>query len=197
MSPPRTLGEILQAIDPDPGEMRAVSVADVLGEIGERSFAPMVLVVSVLLVSPLSAIPGAPSIGGILVTLIASQWLAGRRHLWLPGVILRRAVSARRLSRAIGWLKPWAAWFDRNSKDRLTFLTLPPLTFVAKAMIVVIAATWPLLEILPMVTSVGALAVSLLAFGLMVRDGLWLAAGYATVGGSAALVFWLAAEVRS
>lgn len=197
MNPPRSLGDILEAIDPDPGDPGEVSVADVLSEIGDRSFAPMVLVVSILLVSPLSAIPGAPTIGGILVTLIASQWLAGRRYLWLPGVILRRAVPARRLARAIGWLKPWAAWFDRNSKGRLKVLTLPPLTLLAKAMIVAIAATWPLLEILPMVTSVGALAVSLLALGLMVRDGLWLAAGYATVGGSVALVFWLAAEVQS
>lgn len=197
MTAPRSLGDILDAIEPEPGDPGEVSVADVLHEIGERSFAPMVLVVSVLLVSPLSAIPGAPTTGGILITLIASQWLAGRRYLWLPGVILRRAVPARRLARAIGWLRPGAAWFDRNSKGRLKVLTLPPLPLLAKLLILAIALTWPLLEILPMVTSVGALAVSLLALGLMVRDGLWLAAGYATVGGSLALVFWLAVKVQS
>lgn len=197
MNPPRGLSDILDAIEPEPGDVNDVSVADVLREIGDESFAPMVLVVSVLLVSPLSAVPGTPTIGGLMVILIAGQWLAGRRHLWLPAVIRRRSVSAKRLVWAIRWLKPWAAWLDHNSKGRLKILTLPPLTLVAKLLILAVALTWPLLEILPMVTSVGALAVSLLAFGLMMRDGLWLAAGYATVGGSVALVHWLAVEVQS
>lgn len=196
MSAPRTLGEILDAIDPDPEDVKAVSVADVLNEVGDRSFAPMVLVVSVLLVSPLSAVPGTPTIGAMMIILIASQWLAGRRYLWLPDVILRRAVSAARLSRAISWLKPWAAWFDRNSRGRLKVLTLPPMTLLAKIMIVAVALTWPVLELLPMVTSIGALAVSLLAFGLMVRDGVWLAAGFATVGGAAAFIRWVAMQVQ-
>ena len=149
MSAPRTLGEILDAIEPDPEDVKAVSVADVLNEVGDRSFAPMVLVVSVLLVSPLSAVPGTPTIGAMMIILIASQWLAGRRYLWLPDVILRRAVSAARLSRAISWLKPWAAWFDRNSRGRLKVLTLPPMTLLAKIMIVAVALTWPVLELLP------------------------------------------------
>ena len=39
------------------------------------------------------------------------------------------------------------------------------------------------------------MAVSLLAFGLMVRDGLWLVAGYATLAAMALLVSWFAGQV--
>lgn len=195
MRSPRSLTDILNAITPDPESKAKVSVADVLQEIGERSFAALVLVVSVLLVSPISGIPGTPTIGAILIVLIAVQWLFGRRHLWLPGVILTRAVSARKMARAIDWLKPGAAWLDRNSHGRIKVLTAPPLTLIAKLLIVLVPLTWPLLELLPMVTSVGALAVSLLAFGLMVRDGVWLVAGYATVAAGVALVTWLVAQV--
>ena len=37
---------------------------------------------------------------------------------------------------------------------------------------------WPILEPLPMVTSIGATAVSLLAIGLVTRDGLFIVLGY-------------------
>ena len=69
------------------------------------------------------------------------------------------------------------------------------MALVTKLLILLIALTWPLLELLPMVTSVGAMAVSLLAFGLMVRDGLWLVAGYATLAAMALLVSWFAGQV--
>lgn len=195
MRPPRSLGEVLSAIDPEEDSAEMVSVADVLHEIGERSFAPLVLVVSVLLVTPLSGIPGTPTIGAVIVVLITAQWLTGRRHLWLPGVVLRRAVTSHRLTRAIAWLRPMAEWVDARSEKRFRLMTAPPMALLTKLMILAVALTWPLLELLPMVTSVGALAVALLAFGLMVRDGLWLAAGYATIAGMALLINWLAAQV--
>lgn len=196
MSPPRSLGDVLSAIAPEPGGADAsVSVAEMLQEIGERSFAPLVLVVSVLLVTPLSGIPGTPTFGALIVVLITAQWLTGRRHLWLPGFLLRRAVARDRLARAIAWLRPMADWVDARSETRLRLLTTPPMALLTKLVILGVALTWPLLELLPMVTSVGALAVALLAFGLMVRDGLWLAAGYGTIAAMAALVSWLAGQM--
>ncbi|WP_323763945.1 exopolysaccharide biosynthesis protein [Marinovum sp.] len=195
MRPPRSLGEVLSAIAPEADVGGEISVADMLQEIGERSFAPLVLVVSVLLVTPLSGIPGTPTIGAMIVVLITVQWLTGRRHLWLPGFVLRRAVAGDRLTRAIDWLRPMADWVDARSERRLRLMTAPPMALVTKLMILGVALTWPLLELLPMVTSVGALAVALLAFGLMVRDGVWLAAGYVTIASMALLVSWLAAQV--
>ncbi|MDD9741427.1 MULTISPECIES: exopolysaccharide biosynthesis protein [Marinovum] len=195
MTPPRSLGEVLSAIEPEADCADKVTVADLLQEIGERSFAPLVLVVSVLLVTPLSGIPGTPTIGALIVVLISAQWLTGRRHLWLPGFVLRRAVTGARLARAIAWLRPMAAWVDARSQSRLRPMTAPPMALVTKLLILLIALTWPLLELLPMVTSVGAMAVSLLAFGLMVRDGLWLVAGYATLAAMALLVSWFAGQV--
>lgn len=195
MTPPRSLGEVLSAIAPAAEATGKVSVADVLQEIGERSFAPLVLVVSVLLVTPLSGIPGTPTIGAVIVVLITVQWLTGRRHLWLPGFVLRRAVTGPRLARAIDWLRPMADWVDARAERRLRLMTAPPMALLAKLAILGVALTWPLLELLPMVTSVDALAVALLAFGLMVRDGVWLAAGYGTIAGMALLISWLAAQV--
>lgn len=192
MNEPRTLAELLTAICPDEDAVD-ISVSDILDEVGNRSFAPLVLVPALLLVSPLSAIPGVPTIGGLLVMLVALQWVFARNRLWLPGFVLRRTVAAPRVARAVEWLRKPADWVDRHSQRRLKFLTMPPLTLIPKLAILLVAASWPLLEILPMVTSVGAFAVSLLAFGMMTRDGVFVAAGYASIAGAAALINWLTA----
>lgn len=164
-----------------------LSVGDMLTEIGERSFATALLVPALILVSPISGIPGSPTIGAVVVVLIVAQWIAGRDHLWLPGFVMRRRVSSARMQRALAWFDGPAALLDRHTMPRLVFLTTGPLTIVPLLTVLVIAATWPLLELLPFVTSIGAFAVSLFAFGLMTRDGVYVVVGYGVVGTLAAL----------
>ncbi|MBV2360207.1 exopolysaccharide biosynthesis protein [Thalassococcus sp. CAU 1522] len=174
---PDSLGDLLRAMTPDDGQAR-VSVADILDEIGDRSFAPAILIPALILVSPVSGVPGTPTLGALIILSCALQGLVGRRHLWLPGVLRRRSLSAHRMCRAIAFLQRPAAWIDRHSQARLHLLTGIPLRQLAFAMIAATALTWPFLELLPFVTSFGAGAVSLIAFGLMTRDGAYVLAGY-------------------
>jgi len=163
----------------------SLSVGDVLSEIGDRSFATALLVPALILVSPVSGIPGTPTIGALIVILIVAQWIVGRDHLWLPGFIMRRRVGSDRMRRALAWFDRPAAFIDRNTYSRLTVLTSGPLSVVPLLTVLAIAATWPLLEFLPFVTTIGAFAVSLFAFGLMTKDGAYVLLGYAFVGGLA------------
>lgn len=71
----RTLDHLLDALD-DAGTCEDVSVQDILDEIGERSIMPVVLVVSILLVSPLSGIPGLPTLSAVILLLVIGQALA-------------------------------------------------------------------------------------------------------------------------
>jgi hypothetical protein len=165
-----------------------VSVRDVLERIGDGSFAPALLVVALILVSPLSAIPGMPTLGGVTILLIAVQWVLGRHHLWLPDILMRRSIAAKRMLQAVRFLRDPAVWIDRHTHHRLAVLTGQPFKLVALLVIIVTAATWPFLELLPMFTSVSAFAVSLFAIGLMTRDGAFVVAGYVFVAASAAVV---------
>jgi hypothetical protein len=164
-----------------------LSVQDMLAEIGDRSFATALLVPAVVLVSPVSGIPGTPTIGAVIVILIVAQWLAGRDHLWLPDFVMRRRLRSDRLRRALAWFDGPAAFLDRHTVPRLGALTTGPLALLPLVTVLAIAATWPFLELLPFVTTVGAFAVSLFAFGLMTRDGVYVVLGYAFVGALAAL----------
>lgn len=159
-----------------------ISVRDIMHEIGDRSFATALLVPALILVSPISGIPGTPTIGALIVILIVAQWIAGRDHLWLPEFLMGRKVNSARMRRAIAWFDRPAAFIDRHSYSRLTVLTSGPLSVLPLLTILAIAATWPLLELLPFVTTIGAFAVSLFAVGLMIRDGIYVLAGYGFVG---------------
>jgi hypothetical protein len=181
----RTLNDLLDQVE-SATEDPPVTVKTVLSHLGERSFSPVILVVALLMVSPLSGIPGAPTVSAVLIVIVGCQALLGRDHLWLPDFILRRTIPHERLRRAVEWLRRPAKWFDRNSHSRWPVLTTPPMRLVAMLTCVAVAAVWPVLELLPFVTSFGAGAVSLVSFGLLTRDGLYLLLGYGVIGGLAA-----------
>lgn len=178
----RTLGQLLDQVEAATKEP-PVSVQTVLHQLGERSFAPIILVIGLLMVSPLSGIPGSPTISALLITLIGAQSLFGRNHLWLPDFLLRRHVPDKKLGKAVSWLRRPADWFDRHSEKRWRLLTMRPARWMSMASCVVVTWIWPFLEILPFVTSVGALAVSFLSFGLLTRDGLYVLLGYVVIAG--------------
>jgi len=187
---PESLSDILAKLR-EASEGETVSVRDILEHIGTRSFAPLLLVPALILVSPISGIPGTPTIGSIVILLIAGQAVFGRRSLWLPGFVMRRRIKSSRFRKALAAMEKPIAFIDRHSHKRLTLLTMRPFSFVAIGVCLAIAAILPFLELLPMVTSIWAFAISLLALGLMVRDGVIVIAGYAVVAANAALILRL------
>ncbi|MBV7396205.1 exopolysaccharide biosynthesis protein [Mameliella sediminis] len=178
---PQSLGELLDAMRPKPGAER-VSVGDVMSRVGDQSFAAVILVVAIVLVSPISGIPGTPTFGALITILVSVQALLGRRHLWLPGFLCRRSISAKKMTRGIDWLSKPAAWMDRHSSGRLKLLSSRPIRPFAFAAVTLIALSWPVLELLPFVTSFFAGAVAMMMFGVMTRDGIYLLAGYVQAG---------------
>lgn len=188
---PGTLGRLIDRIRPRDGEEQ-ILVRDLLSRMGERSFAPVILLPALILVSPLSGIPGAPTLGMLLIVTVTIQALFGRQHPWLPRLVMRRSLSARKLSRALDWLSRPVGFVDRHSRNRWRLLTVAPLDRLALLAILLTALPWPLLEPLPMVTTVGAMAVSLFAIGLLLRDGVYVVAGFVFLGmlAAAGVAIW-------
>ncbi|MCI5109090.1 MAG: exopolysaccharide biosynthesis protein [Marivita sp.] len=195
---PRSLTDVLDTLDPDNpatgAEMHhhdahaGLSIQDMLDRVGARSFGAALLVPSLILVSPLSIIPLMPTIGGLVILTISIQAFFGRSHLWLPRILASRRLSGPQLKKAVDYLRKPAGWLDRNSRQRFRFLSRPPMDRIALLAVMVVAATWPFLEILPMFTSVSAGGVALVAFALMVRDGYVLIGGYIVLGLSLSVV---------
>ena len=200
---PRSLIDVLNLIDPEKPDKPeghpdiedddGLTIQQMLNRVGPRSFGAILLVPALILVSPISIIPFMPTIGGLIILTIATQAFFGRRHMWIPHVLGRRKLNTEQLCKVVTYLRRPAAWLDRNSRDRLRFLTATPLDRVALLSVMTVAATWPFLEIVPMFTSISAGGVALVAFSLMVRDGFILLAGYSVIAGTLLFVLQLIA----
>ena len=168
---PRSLVDILDRAIAVAGDDR-VSVGELVDAFGDASFAPLLLLPAIAVVSPLSGVPTFSSICGIVIFLIAGQWLLGRSRIWLPGWILRRHVAGARMRNGLGRMRKVAAWLDRNTRARLTVLFHRPMKYVPVAVCALFGAVMPFLEFVPFSSSLLGLAVALLALSMLMRDGL-------------------------
>ncbi|MES2540099.1 MAG: exopolysaccharide biosynthesis protein [Pseudomonadota bacterium] len=140
------------------------------------------LLPALILVSPLSGIPGLSSLGGLTIALIALQILLGRQTIWLPDFVLRRQVSAERLQRALARLDRAAAFVDRRSVTRAEWIFAFPGRQLALTTCLLCGLAMPFLELVPFSATTLALVVSILASALLVRDGVLAALGLGSFG---------------
>ncbi|WP_187429131.1 hypothetical protein ROLI_005380 [Roseobacter fucihabitans] len=158
-------------------EDETVAVREIISEIGSRTVTPVILTVALLLMSPLSAIPGLPTTGAIIIVILCVQALLGRR-LSLPRRLMEAELATSKVAHATGWLRRPAKWVDRVSQPRLHLLTRGAMRILVLGLCAVIALWLPALELIPGVTTIGATAIGLFAFGLFARDGYFVIAGF-------------------
>lgn len=156
-----------------------VSVADIQDTVGHRSFAPLLAAFGLIVISPAGAIPGVPTVYGVIVILLAGQILIGRKSLWLPSFVTCRAIESEKLQSGTEKIRPIAARVDRILRPRWTFLTQGPALYAIAAACVLLAATLPPLELVPWGAAVPAFAITVFALALMASDGVVAAIGYA------------------
>ena len=190
---PHALEGVLDRIEDSAGP-ESTRVADLAATLGHASFAPLLLLPALIVVSPLSGIPGMSTICGLSIALIALQMLLGRRHIWLPAWLLRREVTSARLQTAIDWLRRPSHFIDRLTANRLTLFVMPPADRLLLLACALAGLSMPLLELVPFTSSILAAAVCLMALGLLVHDGLVALGGLLCVGGAVGLVAWMLAS---
>lgn len=169
--PPRNLGALLSRLERAGRRDEPVCMGDMLKVTGHRSFGALLLVPGLLVLSPLSGIPGFPTMCAVMVSLIALQLLVGRKHFWLPQWLLHRSAPRSKYQRAIRFLKKPARFVDRLLRRRLTFLTKGIAVRMNAVLCLLIAATMPPLELIPFGNSTAGAALSVLGVGLIARDG--------------------------
>jgi hypothetical protein len=169
-----------------PGE--AVSVNDIMEAIGQRSFGPLIVVPGLIVLSPLSGIPGVPTLGGLAVLLIAGQMLLGRDSVWLPEFIRRRHFGRDRMTKAGRFLMPVARFVDRFTRRRVAWLTEGHWSSLIAACCVAIALLMPPLEAVPFANVLTAAAISAFGLALLTNDGVVAAVAFALTAGSVGLL---------
>lgn len=160
----------------DKVEARALAGEDVsIGLIqevaGQRAAGPMLLLPTLVVISPLSIVPGIPTMVGINTILIAGQLALGRDRIWLPEWLRGRCLSAKHAKTLLRFLKPVSRAADGVVKRRFRFLTSAPLRRVGAAVCVLVGAIMPLLEFIPFTSTVAATIIAVFALAIAARDG--------------------------
>lgn len=172
--PATTLNALLDKLEdagPDDAGDRPVHLGELLDAVGRRSFGPILLLVGLIAFSPLSGIPGMPSMLGVTVILVAGQLVVGKKRFWVPGWVARRSISRGKLDRALKFLRRPARWVDNVLRERLAFLTRGIATYGIALLSLLIAATMPPLEIVPFAASTAGLALMAFGLALTAHDG--------------------------
>lgn len=177
-----TLSTMLHALAHDDRRER-IAVGDLLAALGDRALAALLFVFAVPNVLPVP--PGASTILGAPLVFLAAQLAFGRRP-WLPAVIAGRTMPRADFAALVRRIGPWLARAERLLRPRASALALPPMEYlvglVCLLLAVVLVLPVPLGNMLP------ALAISLLALGILERDGLWILAGLVAALASAVVV---------
>ena len=175
---PRSVTEILARIGQTAGDGET-TVGELVASLGSASFAAILILPALAVVSPLSGIPLFSSFCGAMIALVAVQMLSGRDHLWLPKVITGRHLQGERVRHAVASLRRPAAWLDRVTAPRLSVLVHGPFRIVSQLLSMLCGLAMPFLELLPFTSSILGLAVVLLAMSMVLRDGVFALAGFA------------------
>lgn len=167
------LSEVLTRIAGDTMRDR-IAVGDLLKAMQERAFGPLMLVFALPNVLPTP--PGTSSVLGAPLVFLAAQLALGRRP-WLPPIIARRSIARKDFAAFVAKATPWLAKAERLLRPRLGGLAHPPAEYVVGLMCFVLAVV--LVLPIPLGNMLPALAICILALGILERDGVWILVGMA------------------
>ncbi|QXT39119.1 exopolysaccharide biosynthesis protein [Gymnodinialimonas ceratoperidinii] len=141
---------------------------------GASGLLPIMTLLGLLLVSPLSGIPLFSTSMGLMIALCAAQTAMGRDKLWLPDFLRRRKVKPGRVVSAMDRVHSVAEWLEARATSRLTWLSEPPSRLVFLCVAALYGVLMPLMEFIPFTSSFLGAAVLLTGLGLLLRDGILL-----------------------
>jgi len=181
-SPPRALSRVLIELAEGAGER--ISLDEIATELADRSFAALLILFAAPNLVPLP--PGASTVFGVPLVLIAAQLLLGMPRVWLPRMLRERSIDRRKFGKVAHRLEPVLARFERLVRPR--WWPMPRVVaerlvgLLALLMAIAIALPIPFGNWLP------AVAIVVMSLGLTERDGLWLGAGGILTIGSLVVV---------
>lgn len=176
------LSALLQAMAADTSRER-ISVSDLLEALGDRALAAMLIVFALPNVPPMP--PGTSALLGAPLVFLAAQMALDLKP-WLPTVVASRSMSRSDFATLVRRISPWMVRAERLMRPRATLLASGPMESVVGALCLLLSIM--ILLPIPLGNMLPALAICLLALGILERDGLWVLAGIAASVAATVLV---------
>src|SRR5262249_12444740 len=153
--------------------------------LGSRSIGAMMLFLALPMALPIPA-PGLSALFGVPLILISAQLVVGMRRTWLPRWLSDRSIARDQFHALVHRMLPTLHLLERIVRPRVTWLTgdWAMIPIGAICLVLAIIVTLPV----PFGNAVPGIAISLLAIGLLARDGLAVGSGFAIALAAGVLV---------
>lgn len=168
------LSTTLMRIATKPGRDR-IYIRDLLAELNHRALAAMLFIFAVP-----NTIPVPPGVSGVLgapLIFLAAQLMLGLPP-WLPKLISNRSFARTDFEKVLLKVGPWLQKAERLMRPRAQFLARRPAEYLIGLVVLVLSII--LFLPIPLGNMLPAIAICILALGLIERDGLWIAIGTVT-----------------
>ena len=176
------LSGVLRILANDASRER-ISIRDLVEALGDRALAALMFVFALPNVIPTP--PGTSSVLGAPLIFLTAQLALGRSP-WLPDFICDRSISFHDFRALVRRIAPWLERAERLLRPRAIRLAVPPMEYVVGlicfVLSVILALPIPFGNIPP------ALAICLMALGILEQDGWWIVAGLITAAIGVAIV---------
>lgn len=188
----RRTSDALEALIVDAGGDGKITIQEIMRMLGDRAFGLAILVFSLPNSLPIPSPPGFSAITGIPIILIALQMVVGRSTPWLPPRIRRYGFSRDTFARFLAASLPYIRKVERLLHPRLAFMHSYAGERVVGAVFLVLAAVLSLP--IPFGNFLPGVSMSIIALGLLERDGALMLAGMA-LGALAVLLIFTVVDV--
>lgn len=169
---PRTLDDVILCVcDAAAASEDKVSLEDIRDAIGGRAYGPLLFMAGLITMTPISAVPGAPTLLAFTVVLIAGQMLVGCETVWLPRWLLRLKVKGASLEKGARSARRPAQFLDRLLRPRIPGMTEGLGRKGVALVCILVGILTPPLELIPFSTAIPAATITVFGLGLTARDG--------------------------
>lgn len=168
----RTFLQSLEAMADEAPE-EGFSLRAILDRLDERAFGAGLFILALPCAIPF--LWGIPQIVALPMLFLTLQMLAGRSEPWLPEKMGDRMIDKDGLSRTTRFGRKWFGWLETISHPRLLFLSNRFVEPVIALFLTAFSAS--VLLPIPGTNTVPGIAVAIVAFGLMARDGILILLG--------------------
>ncbi|MBX3737520.1 MAG: exopolysaccharide biosynthesis protein [Candidatus Didemnitutus sp.] len=177
----------------------AVTLGEVMGKLGARASALLIVVCSLPFCSPVT-IPGLSTPFGLVILILALRFAAGLPP-WLPARLRDVKLPPKFFARVLEAGSRIVGWIERQLRPRWDWLSDAPWKIRLHTLVVAAAAVLlllPLPPVPPLTNTLPALVIVVLTMSLLERDGFGIAAGYTLfVGTVGYFAFWATVIVEA
>lgn len=161
-----------------------VTIADILEGLHERGFGFVLLIFALPMAMPLPVPPGVNVLLASPLVLLTAQQALGRHTIWVPEWFKAKSVSRETIDGFLNKAIPLLRKVEILVKPRLEFVTRGVFSNLIGVLGLLMALTTAIP--VPLTNTVPCIGISIMAIGVLSRDGL------AVIGGALIGIVWIA-----